>query len=114
MADLVLKASGYRHHMNSLRRIELSTSKGQVFIAGPDGIVDVVVVAATGGTILSGFYGLVNRKNCLEALGAWITGVPDGKQNFPFSVSFYNNPVMILSLPFVSFLLKFLTFKLSL
>lgn len=88
MADLVLKASGYRHHMNSLRRIELSTSEGQVFIAGPDGIVDVVVVAATGGTILSGFYGLVNRKNCLEALGAWITGVPDGKQNFPFSIGF--------------------------
>lgn len=88
LADLVLKASVYRHHMNSLRRFELSTSKGQVFSAGPDGIADVMVVVATDGTILSGFYGLINRKNCLEALGAWITGVPDGKQNIHFSVSF--------------------------
>lgn len=70
--------------MNSLRRIELSTSKDQLFIAGPDGIADVVVVAGTDGTILSGFYGLVNNKNCLQALGAWIVSVPEGKQNSSF------------------------------
>ncbi|KAG0632207.1 hypothetical protein M758_1G311600 [Ceratodon purpureus] len=67
LASLTLKDSGYGY--GSLRRIEMTTSGGKSFSAGPEGFDSVRRPAVAGG-ILLGFYGLVNIDKFMQSLGA--------------------------------------------